>query len=68
MVFYFTTCTHGRILREAFPAGVARWTTVRETAIDIARVVQLGSAERACLYHATEKGLFQSLTSSLSSG
>ena len=51
-----------------FPAAVARWTTVRETAIDIARVVQLGSAERACLYHATEKGLFQSLTSSLSSG
>lgn len=63
---YFTNCTGGRILR--FPAAVARWTTVRETAIDIARVVQLGSAERACLYHATEKGLFQSLTSSLSSG
>ena len=47
MVFYFTTCTHRRILREAFPAGVARWTTVWETAIDIARVVQLGFAERA---------------------
>ena len=43
---YFTTCTHARILREAFPAGVARCTTVWETAIDIARVLQLGFAER----------------------